>query len=65
MLSNSTKVNQPSAGSTAASTTATNQYRGYSPSKPKWKAANLGLQQTTPVNQVTGGLNQGGMMTHV
>lgn len=55
-LHNSGKINSYAGvgGATAASGTTQQQmqYRGYSPSKPKWKANNLGMPQT---NNLMGG----------
>lgn len=42
ILSSSGKINSYSGVSTGANSS-TGQYRGYSPSKPKWKANNMGM----------------------
>jgi len=63
LMSSSGKMNSYSGNPTTANSHTTGQYRGYSPSKPKWKPTTLGMPQTN--NLVGGGLGHSGMISHV
>ena len=63
IVQSSNKINSYSGASTSTGSQA--QYRGYSPSKPKWKATNLGMPQTNNLVGASSGLSHNQMISHV